>query len=262
MKPNETPVIFLPGAGGGPLTPGLFKKNPTDRIETIAYPGWRHYVADGFSGATLVAELAEKVTAHAGEHPIRILGNSIGGHFGYAVAIHLQNAGREIEGFCAIDARLTSPEPSRGWKRRALSEAAHLLRERRIGEFAVFVRSRFWRACLRLAPEMFGKVAGFGQKPTVAGIDPIFEKELDMRLLLRETSSYLGTLDVNPVKLRAPAILLRTRDSADYDSVWHRRCPNLKVFDIPGDHHSIFEAENLDEFHRVYFAATSEWRQA
>ena len=59
--------------------------------------------------------------------PNRIVGNSIGGHFGYAVALHLQAAGREIAGFCAIDSfMITSSEPSAGRQRRALVNAVDL----------------------------------------------------------------------------------------------------------------------------------------
>ena len=74
------------------------------RFDTISYPGWQAYVANGFSAEALIEDLAAQIATRVPQEPIRIVGYSIGGHLAYAVALHLQASGREIEGFCAIDA--------------------------------------------------------------------------------------------------------------------------------------------------------------
>jgi len=154
MSDSSSPVMFLSGAGGGAPDLDMFRDgvDDTTRFEVIGYPGWRRYVADGFTSEALIAELASLIVAKVPRGPIRIVGLSIGGHFGYAIALHLEAVGREIAGFCAIDSFMfVSSKPSAGWKGRALGEALELLRKRRIGDFVRFLRARFWRALVRLA---------------------------------------------------------------------------------------------------------------
>ena len=56
----------------------------------IGYPGWKRYVADGFSAEVLVADLVTQIATKVPQGPIRIVSVSIGGHFGYAAALRLQ----------------------------------------------------------------------------------------------------------------------------------------------------------------------------
>jgi len=267
MSDSSSPVMFLSGAGGGAPDLDMFRDgvDDTTRFEVIGYPGWRRYVADGFTAEALIAELASLIVAKVPRGPIRIVGLSIGGHFGYAIALHLEAVGREIAGFCAIDSFMfVSSKPSAGWKGRALGEALELLRKRRIGDFVRFLRARFWRALVRLAgsrlPGLF-RVLSFSSRPSsVSAFDPIFESELSMRLLVRETAPWIGSLDQDPVALKAPAILLRTRLTAGDDVAWRRRCPNIEIFEIAGQHHTLFEPENVASLHEAFVAATRSWR--
>jgi thioesterase domain-containing protein len=264
--PSPPLVIYLSGAGGGAPDLDIFRDGVEDgtHFEVIGYPGWQRYVAEGFSAEVLIADLAEKISIKVPRGPIRIIGNSIGGHFGYAVALRLQAMGREIAGFCAIDAfMITSSAPSKGWMRRALTRALELLRKRNIGEFVRYVRSLFWRALLRLLrgrlPSLLSRFSSSG--PLVSGLDPIFEEELSMRLLIREAAPWIASLDRNPIPLWAPAILLRTRLAADDDAAWRRRCPNIEIFEVPGRHHSLFESENISSLRAAFLTATRNWRQ-
>lgn len=268
MTDSSPPVIFLSGAGGGAVDLDVFRDGASDttRFEVIGYPGWRRYVADGFSAEVLIAELAAEITAKIPCGPIRIIGLSIGGHFGYAIGLRLQATGREIAGLCAIDSfMITSSAPSAGWKGRALEQGVELLRERRFGEFVRFLRSKFWRALVRLAG---GRLSGLVQKlssssgrlPSVSTFDPVFEQELSMRLLVRETAPWIGSLDRDPIQLRAPTILLRTRLTAGDDEAWKRRCPNIAILEIPGQHHTLFEPDNVGSLRKAFMAATGDWR--
>ena len=267
MMDSSSPVIFLSGAGGGAPDLDVFRDgvDDTTRFEVIGYPGWRRYVADGFSAEVLVADLAVQIVTKVPRGPIRIVGLSIGGHFGYAIGLHLQAMGREISGLCAIDSfMIASSEPSAGWKGRALEQGFELLRKRRIGEFARFLRSKFWRALVRLAggrlSGLLQKFSSSGRLPSVSAFDPVFEEELSMRLLVRETAPWIGSLDREPVALKAPAILLRTRLTASDDAAWKRRCPNVAIFEIPGQHHTLFEPENVSSLSKAFVTATRSWR--
>src|SRR5689334_2485842 len=89
MTVTFSPVIFLPGAGGGAPDLEVFRDGSDDatQFEIISYPNWRRYVADGLSAEDLIAELEAQVIAKVPQGPIRIIGSSIGGHFGYALGL-------------------------------------------------------------------------------------------------------------------------------------------------------------------------------
>ena len=154
MNTVSSPIIVLPGAGRESVDLTVFTDDPGDvaRFRTIDYPGWRRYSETDFSAEAFIADLASQIASIVPQAPIRILGISIGGHFGYAAALHLQAIGREIAGFCAIDTfMVSSSAPRAGWKGRAAALGLRLLRERRINDLSTFLRSRLLRACLRLA---------------------------------------------------------------------------------------------------------------
>ncbi len=111
LNDRSFPTLILPGAGGDDaVNPAFFcsKAEHAARFQTIGYPGWRRYVETGFSADGLIEHLAAQIALRAPEGPIRIIGISLGGHLGYAAALHLQASGREIGGFCAIDACMTT----------------------------------------------------------------------------------------------------------------------------------------------------------
>src|SRR5689334_8657265 len=105
MKPLSSPIIFLPGAGGGAPDLQVFRDGSDDatRLEVVSYPSWRRYVAGGISAEDLIAEFAAQIVAKVPHGPIRIIGLSIGGHFGYALGLRFRAMGRDFAGFCAID---------------------------------------------------------------------------------------------------------------------------------------------------------------
>jgi pimeloyl-ACP methyl ester carboxylesterase len=260
-------VIFLPGAGGGVPDLTLFKadRDDTTRFEAVVYPGWSRYVEDGFSAEVLVKELADEIEKKIPHGPIRIVGMSIGGHFGYAAATRLQASGREIAGFCAIDTfMIASAAPSTGWMGRAMTQGFDMLRERRISDLGRFVRSLFWRALFRLARgRLPGLLRGFsssGRLPSFSKVDPLFEKELSMRLLIRETAPWIASLDRDPVPLNAPAVLIRSRLTAVDDAAWRRRCPNIEICEIPGTHQTLSDPGNIGLLREAFINATRDWR--
>jgi thioesterase domain-containing protein len=261
---SSVPIVFLSGAGGGAPDFNVFRdSDDSTRFEVIAYPDWRRSMAADFSAKVLIEELAAKILAAVPDGPIRIVGLSIGGHLGYGIGIFLQEAGREIDGLCVIDSFMfASSGPSSGWKGRALAQGFALLREGRIGEFSVFLRSKFWRALVRFSG---GQLASRLRTLNLSGRlspDPIFESELSMRLLVQAVAPWLASIEGKPVALRAPVVLLRTELSAADDDAWRRRCQNLSVIKIKGKHHSLFEPENIGSLHEAFIAGTRNWRQS
>jgi thioesterase domain-containing protein len=267
LNDRSFPTLILPGAGGDDaVNPAFFcsKAEHAARFQTIGYPGWRRYVETGFSADGLIEHLAAQIALRAPEGPIRIIGISLGGHLGYAAALHLQASGREIGGFCAIDACMTtSASRMAGWKGRALREAAGLLRDRRLDEFGRFLRSRFWRALFRLTGtrlvNVIRRIASSDRQAWILGADPIFGQELSMRLLIREVAPWIALLDREQIALRAPAVFFRTYSNAEADSVWRRRCPGINIVEMPGDHHTLLDHGNPSSFRETFVIRTKEW---
>jgi thioesterase superfamily protein len=229
MRPGPSPVIVLPGAGN--MAPDLTMfAAPGDAVcfKTIGYPGWQRFVERGFSLEVFVSELASQIAAMVPQGPIRILGFSLGGHFGYAAALALQARGREISGFCAIDSFIIPPTT----QRTPVRNGYRLLRDGRFGDFVR--RTMIISAGDRL-PSLLRGLAPSGRVP------PSFAEEARMQLLIRQAEPWIRSLDIEPIALKAPAILFRTKESAGDDATWRRRCPGVEIFEIPGDHRTISE---------------------
>lgn len=262
MMEQPSTFLYLPGGGGGgehdmaAFAAGL--PFPV-RFETIQYPGWQRYVEDGFSAEALVAELTAEAVKRVPAGPVRIIGLSLGGHLGYAMALRLQQMGREVALFCAIDSfMVASSQPSSGWQRRAVADALDLLKRGRFKELARLARSKAWRALLRLAGGRLRRLSSSGRLPAIFTADAVAEQELSMRLLLREVAPWLGELDRDPKPLAVPAILLRTAASAQFDEAWTRRCPHIAIREVPGKHLTLFEPENLGGLREAFEAAADQ----
>jgi len=121
------------------------------------------------------------------------------------VAVQLQAAGRGHLRLCAVDAfMVSSAAPTTGWLGRALKLGSRLVRERRIFDFAKFVRSRLWRAMLRLSQEHLVGILRRAKQSgrlhhRVFAIDPVFEHELSMRFLIRLAAPGIAALDREPI---------------------------------------------------------------
>ena len=265
MPPPPCTFVYLPGAGGGEADLAVLRRSLGDafRFETADYPGWRRYIDDRFTAETLLEELTTKISTSMPQGPILIVGVSLGGHFGYAAALQLEAMGRKIGGICAIDTfMIDSSGPSEGWQTRALGQALELVREGRIGKLMRFARSRFWRALFRLSGSRLTGIirssAVSGRLPWILAWDPIAEEELSMRLLLRKVAPWVPSLDCDPAPLNVPAVLLRTPLTATDDATWKRRCPSMKIYEIPGQHLALFEPENISSLSNAFTTATRE----
>ena len=266
MAHPSSSIIFLPGAGGETPNLGGFSIGDEEgtAFKYVSYPGWQKYALEEFTPEALITDLEAQIQSRIPQGPIRIVGYSMGGHFGYAAALRLEAAGREIAGFCAIDSfMIESLEPSAGWRTRALSEGLEHLRKGRLREFNRFIRSKFWRALLRLAshqvPSLLDRISLLERLSPIVAFDRVFEAELTLHLLLRKVTPWVQSLDQNPVALEAPATLLRTRENSQYDMLWRRRCPSIEIVEVPGQHTALFNPENTASLRDAFVAATRNW---
>jgi thioesterase domain-containing protein len=267
MRAGAFPLAILPGAGGGAPNLAAFVDSDAElgRLSVIRYPGWTRYISTDFSADALIRELASEIGRRAPSGPIGVIGVSLGGHFGYAVALQLQAMGREVAGLCAIDSfMITTAAATPGWGRRHFARALGYLRQGSFERLSGFARSLFWRALLRLAggraPERLRRFQNSDWLRAALGRDPAFEQELSMRLLMREVAPWLAALDRDPPPLAVPSAFLRTGRTAGDDPKWRLRCPNIEIVEIPGDHESLFDPGHIEAFHEAFLSATRHWR--
>ncbi|MET4391707.1 thioesterase domain-containing protein [Bradyrhizobium sp. F1.4.3] len=261
-----TCTVFLPGSGGGFPDVTQLKVAPDDDtpFEKINYPGWKRYVDPKFRPELLVTELAAEIGSRVPSGPLRIVGISMGGHFGYLIALYLQAQGREIEGLCAIDSFIvTTAAPTPGWKSRALAEFLETLKGRRFDDLHIMCRSKLWRAALRgvgdMLPTLLRKAYGQDWLVRALELDPILKRELDIRMMARECAPWLAKIDEEPVPLSTQTALLRTRSHMASDAMWRARCPNLAVYEVEGSHETLFEAENVGCLRDAFVRASRDW---
>lgn len=266
MSTARLPIVLLPGANGHLPDCALFCADSYDRDRFVAlrYPPWQTYVNAGLTGEALVDALAAEIVRRIPQTPVELLGVSIGGHFAYATALRLEKLGHTVAGLCVIDSGIITAARSAHWKARLASHAADLLRRGRPGALAAHARHLVWRGLFRLAGDGLPTLARDYATPLhrIGKIDSVFAEELSMRLLIRVTATWMHDLDDHVTPLRAPTVLLRTRATASNDSLWRERCPDLRIIDIPGNHETLFEAENAAAFRAAFLAATAGWSDA
>jgi hypothetical protein len=131
---------------------------------------------------------------------------------------------------------------------------------------ARFLKSKLWRAIFRLAgvrlPGLLRKfrLSKFASSDLL--VDTMFEEELSMRLLIRAVAPWISSLDRTPVLLEAPTMLLRVQRTADDDVTWRRRCGKIAVYELPGEHDTLFEPESVGALHEAFVTATPDWRNS
>ena len=251
-------VIVLPGSGGGSPDVEPFRAGygSTVQFRWLTYPSWRWYLKRRCF-EDLIAHLASQIEPHAPNGPLHILGFSLGGHLGYAVAMRLHKTATAVAGFCVVDAFAVSSAAARpGWMSRFGALLMRLLVERQFGELAREMHPRVWRTLLRLAAGQLVCVLTwlerFGVVTRISELDPLFEHELTMRLLLRLAAPGIAALDNDPEQFTVPTVLLRTAETASSDAYWKRRIPDIEICDIPGNHPSMMAPENMAAMGRVF----------
>lgn len=266
MNAARLPLIVFPGASGHAPDCAPFCADPADRDRIVAlrYPTWQTYVDTGLTAEALVEGFTAEIMQRFPQTPIVLLGVSIGGHFAYATALRLEGLGHTVAGLCIIDAGTITAARSANWKARLVSRVADLLRRGRPGAIALLARQLAWRGVFRLAGDGLPTLARdyAGPLRRIGMIDSAFEEELSMRLLIRVTATWMRSLDDQAAHPRAPTAVLRTGVKASDDGLWRRRCPEVRIIDIPGNHETMFEAENAAALRAAFLAATAEWSDA
>ena len=241
---NRDLVIFLPGGGATDeeLAPLKTIVEADGRFRMVSFPGWRRYASNEFSADLLIGEVAAYVESEAPTGPLRIVGLSLGAHVGYAAAVRLQSRGREVVGFCAIDGTMSGYP----WR-----QGLQLLKER---QFRVL-----WATAMAKARHSLIRLRGT-KGPLHAKADSDVATPPSLVLWLASARTWTLSLDFNPVPLNASNALVRTRPSAADDKVWKRRCPGIRILQVPGTHHTFMDSQHINSFRLAMATAICDWR--
>jgi thioesterase domain-containing protein len=256
-------VVFSGAGGGIPDLRAFATPAEVRRFAPVRYPGWRRYVDESFTAEALIGDLANEIAGW--RERVAILGVSLGGHIGYAVATRLQSLGAEVVGLCAIDSFVFSSASVRpGSAGRHMARLRGLARRGSLARAWVLARSLFWRALLRALGD---RVAPWLRRwrnscwfRRALAVDPLFEEELSMRLLMRAMAPWLADLDGDPRPFDGAAAHLRTARGTDDDSAWRLRCPHIEIVGISGNHDNLLDPENFNAMRRAFASATHAWR--
>lgn len=249
-------LLYFSGAGGGAVgqDAGIEQAFPDFDVLAMTYPRW----ADLAEPRTAMSEVLDRVGRQAeasakGDRPIVIFGYSLGAQIGLATAHRLADAGRPVALFCALDGKLVSDDrPEKAWLRRALGSLARKIVSRDFRAARTLVASRFSRLLLRLAGDRLHDLARRwrrqGRLPRLLTVNPAFESELTMRLLIAAAVPWMRRFAAEHSPWRRPALLLRIAANAEFDRRWRDLCPEIEIVTIEGEHLTLLQP---DQFGRI-----------
>jgi thioesterase domain-containing protein len=193
-----------------------------------------------------------QVRAKASNGPVLILGYSLGAQIGWGFAHRFQRVGGTVAFFGAINGRVVATDkPDGHWLWRATRDFASDLLRGDIRAVGAFISSRFSRLLQRAAgsdlPKMAGRWARRGRLPWLLSRNPVFETELNMRLLIRAAVHWTQKIESELPPLDCPSLLVRGPDDEAFDGRWRTLCPRLDIKAVTGSHVAILQPPHFQE---------------
>ena len=125
-----------------------------------------------------------------------------------------------------------------------------------------FISSRFNRLLQRTAgsdlPKMADRWARRGRLPWLLSRNPVFETELNMRLLIRAAVPWTQKIESELPPLDCPSLLVRGPDDEAFDGYWRSLCPRLDIKAVSGSHLAILQPRQFHEAVGLIKAAAGE----
>jgi thioesterase domain-containing protein len=243
-------VFLIPGLDGDELRLAAFRADLRDEVRffVIDYPNWTEIAVDGQGFDTIVTSVVAKILSIRTSGPIWLAGYSYGGDVGFAVASRLLSEGQEVAFLGILDTDLyqvaaeattySQNRSSRRWHHRI----QEMVTEGR-GTGLGFLLAKCARDLLGL--ERAARYQFLWQKLLPPRTKFAFDRRLRRISRLREQWRWhqRGT----PPPIDIPSVLFRSGahdPEAPPDLNWRRRCPNLTVVDVEGDHRTMLDAPN------------------
>ena len=242
-------VLLFPGLGGDDRELAALRVGcaPALRCTPVKFPFWTDHTR-ALTLDQLIDHCCEQVESVAPTGNLVLAGYSFGGTLAYAVAEALTAAGRRVDRVGLVDAPSSSHVPASAaspqarWRRWALAlrdrqlsqEIARTIvgavtRLRRPGLLIALGRLRRFHLPFDLQEDLYGHVTC----------------RLRQHLLL----DLIERMKNDRPRLDVPAVLFRSshQDAPDEapDLGWNTHFFSLQIIDLPGDHHSVIQPENV-----------------
>ncbi|MBX6740829.1 MAG: AMP-binding protein [Acetobacteraceae bacterium] len=249
---HRQPLFLLPGLNGDEPLLALFRADlaPQLRCVTLSYPEWRELARAGYSLDDLAEGLAEQIAAMAGQDPVQLAGYSFGGNVAAAVAMRLRERGLRLGFLGLIDAtaRLRQDIPPGPALRAAVAGQGVMrqaLRERRVQDvLGMVLAETLSRPGLAPALRALAKARRLPPLPLrMRFACRAWLHSLLRAALLRQWHARLGP----GVMPEVPVTLFRSNQHQPDEPVdlgWSEIFRDVKVVEVPGTHHTIFESGN------------------
>jgi thioesterase domain-containing protein len=249
---DARPSVFLfPGLDDDEYRLALFRVALQSRIRfiLIEYPDWPEMARPGWGFTDLVDAVTRQVATQSAGGLVLLTGYSFGGEVAFAAARLLVATQSPVRWLGILDTDISHvPQPLSG------GLAARL--QHYVQEIVRDVRHDRLHKGLGL---LLAKMARYGSGLTYAAHSRWWRELLPLRTQFwfdRRTRSILrmralwAWLDAGvPGASSVPTTLFRSqagRASSPPGLGWEARCPSLSIVQVPGDHHTLFDAPNRD----------------
>jgi acyl-coenzyme A synthetase/AMP-(fatty) acid ligase/thioesterase domain-containing protein len=251
-------VFLLPGLDGDEPRLAAFRAALNDRLRfvLIDYPDWPEMVRNGRSVDVVVDAAVAQVTATAPDGDLSLAGYSFGGDIAFAVASTLLKAGRTVSflGIVDTDLHRVAGEAERFHRGYAMTDRQEIMQ--------TVLHDRLDAAIglllAKCARDLVGleRVLRYGHtwRPLLSP-RAAFAFDRRIRSILRVQARWQWHLGAAPAPapIDIPTVLFRSSGHAagtPADLGWQRRCSNLSILDVAGDHHTMW-----DPPHRAFLAS-------
>jgi thioesterase domain-containing protein len=241
---GQKPVLFvLPGIADNASLWAPLQEAFDCRI--VRYLDWTEFL-DGGLGA-VVSDVARQIQIARQPGDLRLIGYSIGGQFGFAVAMALEAAGIPVSSLTLLDAGTEVSEIPRPFVRRT--------RERLQAILAALVSrdgmANLVAKCLMLESmePYLRRLARARHSKLQFGFDLYLHNRVKIQLMRRMYWPWWReTIESRP-SLAAPTFLFRAADHARGEAAdlgWRRFCPNLQVVQIAAGHKKMMDSPSIE----------------
>jgi acyl-coenzyme A synthetase/AMP-(fatty) acid ligase/thioesterase domain-containing protein len=250
---DARPLVFLaPGLNGDEPLLALFRAElaPALRCAVAEYPDWPAMARQGFGFGDLVEAVAAQVEPGAGAGPVRLAGYSFGGHVAFAAAVRLRQRGCDVRSLCLLDTSalgLTTVLEGAALRAAVAGQGVlrQSLRERRLEDgIGMVLAETLSRPAM--AP-LLRRLARAGRSPPLP-LRGVFAFRSWLRTLLRAGMLRRWRAAGPPPRLPdVPVTLFRSAQHGPEEPLdlgWAESCPLLRVIEVPGSHHSMFDGDN------------------
>jgi thioesterase domain-containing protein/acyl carrier protein len=270
-RPNKrVPIFLFPGAGGRDEQALIRFRTHSAQIatfEVVRIGDWREWIEQDLDFEKIVSRVCQHIKEIVTEGPLLLAGYSQGGQLAYATALALERIGRRVTFVGFLDSAPRGPTldqpPKNGlvksvtdWLRVAKQVIAAKISNKSPGEGRIRVIALLWP--LRQEPDerrkLLTRVTRFDHM-LCRGMGGVrVDVFIQMRLFWELWTTWLEK-NAPPQLLRAPTFLFRSEGPGSPSLGWEAYCSDLTIVTVPGDHHTMFDMEHLDELIDQFIAA-------